>query len=91
MERNFTPPAWLPAGDFGKGRWNLCELIDGRQVYARVECRCGREPMMAHFENGGSEVVTGLLRVVQPEYYLGVDWIQFDVAFDRGGVTFAKE
>jgi hypothetical protein len=89
--RNFTPPSWLPSGDIGKGRWNLCELIDGRTVYARVECIGGREPMVAYFETGGCEFVSHLLKTVQPEYYLDVDWIQFDATFDKGGVTFAKE
>ena len=94
MTRNFTAPAWLPSGDIGKGRWNICELIDGRTVYARIECRGGREPMMAYHQNNGhvsSENVTHLLKTVQPEYHLDVDWIQFDAAFERGGVTFAKE
>ena len=90
--RNFTPPSWLPESDpYMHGIWNICTFADGRKVFARREYRGYYGPLIAYDENGRTGYVDENICAVEPEYTILTNWATFDAAFERGGVTFAKE
>jgi hypothetical protein len=67
--RNFTPPSWLPERDgYKHGKWYMCKLADGRQVYARTENVGNQWPTVAYTKEGGREFIDGIMRTMEPEY-----------------------
>ena len=90
--RNFQPPAWLPEQTYGCSKWYIATFNDGSDGYARHEQVGGRELLMV-YGNFGSRFHVDVSKIVtlEPEYISDVDWTNLDAAFERGGVTFAKE
>ncbi len=90
--RNFTPPAWLPEQTYGCSKWYIATFRDGSDGYARYESIGGRDVLMVHGHFGSRfTVANDKIATLEPEYITDIDWATFDAAFDKGGVTFAKE